>query len=387
MYRSRYLTLDGWRGAAALGVFLYHRLLNKLPVGALWMGVQLFFVISGYCIAAAADNALQRDMGFGVFMKRRLRRIAPPYFAACVVAIVWRLWSKTKHYFWPEVWLYIQNFFMMQWISLTHAQLAGGPVPKSAFDNPRLLVGVFWSLNYEEQFYLVAALLVMVALVWRARAMVWAVVALTAGVAALEFGKPGLVTGLFCDYWLQFACGVAVYVRLCKVEGRAARWFDLGLLAALAICVREAARRGELTLNPHTFHFHGQLTICVAFAILLIVLRPFDEAIARSLPGRVFSGLGKFSYSLYLIHIPVVGLLYWAEKRWEPRLGMPLVDTFMIAAVLLASWIFYRLFERPFLNRPLPAVEVPQPRPVSDPALPVAQPAAASPLLDAAANE
>jgi peptidoglycan/LPS O-acetylase OafA/YrhL len=233
VYQTRYRSLDAWRGAAALGVFFHHRFLNLLPLmGGLWMAVQLFFVISGYCIAVAADNALARDTGFGAFMRRRLRRIAPPYLASCLLAIFLRiLWNGFKPL--AVDWkMYLQNLGMLQWVSIIHARLSGGVVPSSASANPQLLVTAYWSLNYEEQFYLIAALLVTLALAFGRRAAVAALVALTTWVAWFNFAHNGLVTGLFCDYWLQFACGIALYVRLCKLPaGRARRLFDVALAA------------------------------------------------------------------------------------------------------------------------------------------------------------
>jgi len=365
VYPNRYLTLDAWRGAAALGVFFYHRFLNRLPVGGCWLGVQLFFVISGYCIAAAADGAMRREMGFGAFMKRRLHRIAPPYLASCVLAIGLRQLWKGIAPFVSECGMYLQNLVMMQWVSIARAQFGGGVVPRSASDNPRLLVAAYWSLNYEEQFYLIAGLLVLLALVWRARAAMVAAAAITVGVAAVNFARPGLVTGLFCDYWLQFACGVALFIRLCKMPTpRAALIFDVVLGAALALSAAVSLRHGELSFDPHAYHSYGQLTFCLAFAGLLVVLRPFDARLAKTLIGRSFGGLGKFSYSLYLIHIPVVGGLGFLEKRIERRVGMIGADIFMVGSVLLSSYVFYRLFERPFLNKPLgdqtaPAAEAP----------------------------
>jgi peptidoglycan/LPS O-acetylase OafA/YrhL len=348
------LTLDAWRGAAALGVLLYHRFLGRLPVGAFWLAVQLFFVISGYCIAVAADGAIRRELGFGAFMKRRLRRIAPPYLASCFLAIGFKLLWEARGTFAREWGLYLQNLFMMQWVSLAHASLAGGPAPSSASANPRLLVAAYWSLNYEEQFYLIAAILVALALLWRARAAALALATITVGVAWINFARPGMVTGLFFDYWLQFGCGIALYIRLCKLPSvRARRLFDAGAAAALAWCVIASVRRHELTLDPHTYHFHAQLTFCVAFACLLIVLRPYDERLARSLVGKVFGGLGLFSYSLYLVHIPAISGLHFIEKRIAPRIGAPATDVFIVSSVLLFSWGFYRVFERPFLNRPL----------------------------------
>jgi peptidoglycan/LPS O-acetylase OafA/YrhL len=249
--------------------------------------------------------------------------------------------------------MYLQNFAMMQWVYLTRAHFAGTPV-RTAFDNPRLLVGVYWSLNYEEQFYLIAAVLVGVALILRARAAVIVAGVLTVATLALNFARPGQVSGLFTDYWLQFFCGAALYYRLCKVpDSRAARLLDLGFAAVLGVCVVESYRRGELALDPHAYHFYGQLTLCVAFACLLIVLRPVDDRIMRTLPGKLLGALGKISYSLYLVHIPLMGVLDWFDKRIRPRYGLAAADVFMVSSVLLLSWAFYRLFEKPFLNRPL----------------------------------
>jgi peptidoglycan/LPS O-acetylase OafA/YrhL len=304
-------------------------------------------------------------MGFGAFMKRRLHRIAPPYVASCLLAIGLRQLWKNIPPFVTELGMYLQNLVMMQWVSIARAQFGGGLVPRSASDNPRLVVAAYWSLNYEEQFYLIAGLLVVLGLVWRARAAAAALVAITVGVAAVNFARPGLVTGLFCDYWLQFACGVALFVRLCKMPTpRAARLFDVVLGSALAASVVVSLRHGELSLDPHAYHSYGQLTFCLAFAGLLLVLRPVDGWLAKTIPGRLFGGLGKFSYSLYLIHIPVVGALGFLEKRLEPRIGTVGCDLFIVTAVLGSSYCFYRLFERPFLNRPLsdqsaPAAEAP----------------------------
>jgi peptidoglycan/LPS O-acetylase OafA/YrhL len=354
MYPRRYSSLDAWRGAAALAVFLYHRFNTRVHlVSGFWLAVQLFFVVSGYCIAAAADEAIRREMGIWPFLKRRFHRIAPPYLASCLVAIVCRLFWKGLAPIAREWGMYLQNFAMLQWVSLTRAHIIGAPM-HSAADNPRLLINVYWSLNYEEQFYLIAALLVGLALIVRTRAAMIAAGALTVAVAALNFARPGQVSGLFCDYWLQFVCGAALYYRLCRVpSARAARRLDLVLAATLGLCLIESYRRGELALDPHAYHFYGQLTICVAFACLLIVLRPVDNQLMRTPVGRLFGALGRFSYSLYLIHIPLMGVLDWFDKRIAPRWGTVAADLFVVSSVLLLSWVFYRLFEKPFLNRPL----------------------------------
>jgi peptidoglycan/LPS O-acetylase OafA/YrhL len=386
VHPRRYLTLDAWRGAAALAVFLYHRFLGRAPVGAFWLAVQLFFVISGYCIAAAADEAARREMSFVAFMKRRLHRIAPPYLASVVLAIVARLMWKGFGPIVREWSMYLANFAMLQWVWLARAAFGGAPA-HTAFDNPQLLVGVYWSLNYEEQFYLVAALLVVLAVALRFRAaLVALVVLLTAGVAVFNWSRPGMVTGLFSDYWLQFACGIVLYARLCRVSARMARVLDVALVAALGFCGWESWRRGELGFDPHGYHFHGQLTICVAFACLLVVLRPTDSWFMNTAVGRAFGRLGQMSYSLYLIHIPLLGLYDWFTRRIEKHLGLAAADVFIVAAVLGTSWLFHRLFERPFLNRPLPAAGA-APAPVASIDQGKLAPSAASAASSASSSE
>ncbi|HXN41580.1 MAG TPA: hypothetical protein VN918_07325, partial [Myxococcaceae bacterium] len=60
-YPRRYASLDAWRGIASLLVLVWHRYWLRTPItNGFWLGVQLFFVISGYCIAAAVDNSLEQ---------------------------------------------------------------------------------------------------------------------------------------------------------------------------------------------------------------------------------------------------------------------------------------------------------------------------------------
>jgi peptidoglycan/LPS O-acetylase OafA/YrhL len=75
LWGKHYSMLDAWRGLAAVGVVLSH--LNA-PING-HFAVMMFFVISGYCISASADSCLKKELGFGGFMYRRVRRIYPPY--------------------------------------------------------------------------------------------------------------------------------------------------------------------------------------------------------------------------------------------------------------------------------------------------------------------
>src|SRR5688572_16597179 len=104
--QPRYDSLDLWRGVACLVVVAYHAAVfthsdafeERLradggglcewllaAVGRFWFGVPVFFVISGYCIAASADAARAKRGGVGRYFVRRLRRIYPPLWAATAV--------------------------------------------------------------------------------------------------------------------------------------------------------------------------------------------------------------------------------------------------------------------------------------------------------------
>ena len=154
MYASRYQTLDSWRGLAALLVVFHH--VSGMEVGR--SAVMVFFVISGYCITASAYSCQERGLGFWGYLRRRVRRIYPPYLLALVYYGVTRLikWWLTGQDDLSRItpWQWVQNVTLTQWVSLLPS-----PIPR-AEENYTNLVAAFWSLGYEEQFYLLVAVLV-----------------------------------------------------------------------------------------------------------------------------------------------------------------------------------------------------------------------------------
>ena len=116
-----YLSLDLWRGVACLMVAVSHSTLyvtqgTGTPVFVaghsaiesivaattrLWAGVPLFFVISGYCICAAADSARRKGTPIGVYFLRRVRRIFPPYWIILGLTIL--TISMIEAFIWPTL--------------------------------------------------------------------------------------------------------------------------------------------------------------------------------------------------------------------------------------------------------------------------------------------
>jgi len=137
--------IDAWRGLAALAVVIHHCSDFRLGNPA----VMVFFVISGYCITAAADACQRKGLTFGQFMWRRFRRIYPPYVFSILFWAATRVAKSiiggTNNLDRPLV-DWVQNLSLTQWLTLL------AHPANVAHRNPTLFVPAYWSLCYEERF-------------------------------------------------------------------------------------------------------------------------------------------------------------------------------------------------------------------------------------------
>src|SRR6185295_942117 len=210
-WSARYPLIDAWRGVAALMVVVNH--VTGILVGGI--AVMLFFVISGYCIAASVDSCGQKGLGFGAFMMRRVRRIYPPYLLSIAFWAATRMVKRMQtgenalsKFGWVD---WLQNLTLTQWVTLAlHPQ----PHPVT---NRSLFVSVYWSLCYEEQFYLVMGLMLLLAGVVRASVLTMTLGLMGAGLIVNAI-FPEITCGFFIEYWALFGVGVLVFHRLCRVE-------------------------------------------------------------------------------------------------------------------------------------------------------------------------
>lgn len=338
---ARYRLLDGLRGLASFLVLLFH--LEVVQVGHEW--VMFFFVISGYCIAAAADSAQTHQLSFGAFLWRRLRRIYPPYFLSILFFLATRFvkgmtMGSTGLARYSPLHVF-QNFTLTQWLFLTshHREYAA--------DNGRLFVASYWSLCYEEQFYLFMGLCLL--LVGR-RAGSWILpVAIGLMVSALWVRLfDSLRTGFFLDYWMHFSLGCLVYYRLVHATSRRMR-AAIDVLLVVITAVNLAGLFGNGLYNNVV---SGELSICGAFAAFLIVARCWDDAISQRAMFRPLVWLGTISYSLYLIHqCNLRASDSIAQVLTGGNVWLKLPATIMVHLAFATA--FWFCCERPFLNRPL----------------------------------
>ena len=371
----RYRLLDAWRGFACLAVVLHHAGFVVIPrevrspTGGLslqaWVmslyewadvGVPLFFVISGYCIAASMDSHRAKRTSSWRFLARRVWRIYPPYWAAvaCFAAVVaslrWAGWRPIIH---GSHSLHLDSPGELTWVqwlgnlTLTetwrHAAFGG--------DCYRNLTRISWTLCFEEQFYLVgfAVLLLFPRRLFGALAVVSGLIFAVA-LAAFDAGWLYKLDGTFFPLWYEFAVGLVVYWRLVVAESKLARRsVDHGLVAL-----------GALGLSNNM----ATMVVVAAFGLILIALRRFDALLAAQRILAPFFASGRRCYSIYLIHLPVctVGTeaLYQlgCTGVWARLLvAGPLVSLVGVGA----GWLFYSAVESRFHNPP-------SPRPVAGPA-------------------
>lgn len=350
-WSARYQALDSWRALAATGVVLHHLgYAGDFDLGQ--YSVMVFFVISGYCVTASAESSSARGVGFRSFMWRRLRRIYPPYLLALVFMVGVRAALTLQGrvgMFPPSPVLWIQNVTMTQWLSLLrHPQ-------SHASSNPSLLVTAFWSLNYEEQFYLVFGALIALTAALR-RPLSSAVVALTVLSALWNIAFPSTSYGVFVEYWFHFGVGALVFYRLCRVrDDRLRRAMDAGLALLTSLAALVAWGPWQDRVLGERFVYQEWFVVG-AFALLLIASRGANDRLCRSAPGRWLGAVGAFSYSLYLTHQfnlrPVRALARMAVPEAWPDGVRGLLE---VALLFLVAKGFWYLCERPFLNRAPPS--------------------------------
>jgi len=351
--------LDGIRGIAALLVVFHHcaqfiapsspalRLIQScLDFG--WIGVDLFFVLSGYLITGILLDTRTAPNYFSSFYGRRVLRIFPLYyfalttilFLALLAANGWLMQVLPVRADWKLYYLYIDNWW---------------PLRQDVY-RPNI-IGHFWTLAVEEQFYLAWPMLVF--LISRRRLMGLTIaLSLTAlairiylcwvsdppsrSVVENTFARmDSLLLGALC------ACVIREPAILARVQAALLPIFGLGIVGAVA----------TNALSSWTMLFTvGFSLLAVAFSGLILhvahVRSPANE-LQRFLSAPVLRALGKYSYGIYVYHVPLVmfsaALLPGLGLAGNAAFGFALTGL-IVATSFLVARVSYDLLESPFLR-------------------------------------
>jgi peptidoglycan/LPS O-acetylase OafA/YrhL len=357
--------LDGLRGIAILLVLLHHFTILE-PAGTVaswlahvaligWSGVDLFFVLSGFLITGILIDARGSDRYFTSFYARRTLRIFPLYYLVVFVSLEVLPLAPSLHDVlagagapseqWPY-WLYLSNFAIAARERFMHGVL-----------------DISWSLAIEEQFYLVWP-----AVVWLCppRALGWLCLALvllppvaraTALAAGAEpialyvlpfFRADALATGA-CLAWLSRRRGLQ------GLDAVAAPVAVVGALGIAIVCWRD----GDSWWWGATMQRAGYSLIALTAGALLTaaLALPALHWWPRALSAGWLRAFGKYSYALYLFHLPVMRMVrehIWAPEQFAllgaPWLGQLAFYGMATAPAFLLAWISWRVFESPVLE-------------------------------------
>ncbi|HWM03768.1 MAG TPA: acyltransferase [Actinophytocola sp.] len=329
--RPRLEVLDGLRFVAALSVVAYHfttmdRLWQRRADALFpdqtaaygWLGVHLFFLISGFVICMSSWGR-----GVGSFLLSRAVRLYPAYWLSVVaIALVLTFWPTFQK---PVDW---EN-------ALVNLTMFQQPLGEGH------LAEVYWTLWAELRFYLLFSLVVWWGLTYRrvvAFCLAW--------LGAVTVTKAVVVDGhlihivLMTDYAPLFTAGIGFYLMY-RFGQTLMSW---GIVAASFVLAVPAVRfRASLEA------YHGEIVQRWPAVVLLAVCFLLMGAVALGwlnwVRGRWLVVLGAMTYPLYLLHLDLGGTLLYL---WQWDVPPPLLVVLVTAAMMLLAWLVHRYVERPF---------------------------------------
>jgi len=325
--------IDGLRAVAVLSVVFYHAF--PKGVGGGYVGVDVFFVISGFLISKILFTEIaEHRFSFAAFYGRRIRRIFPA-LAVCLAAVLAygfvclmpsELAQLGKHV-----------FFGAGFLSNIALWSESGYFDGAASSKPLLHL---WSLGIEEQFYIVWPALLWIAFQIKANmGRMLAVLFLASFVTNIALSITNISDAFYLPvsrFWELLAGAGLAWRRDIALTPHARSLISFAGLMAILVSV---------TVFTPEMRFPGWLALLpVAGATAVILAGPEATLNRIVLSNRYVVFVGLISYPLYLWHWPLISYAYIVRMGKQPT---PLMATALVAASFLLAWATYRFIERP----------------------------------------
>jgi peptidoglycan/LPS O-acetylase OafA/YrhL len=354
--KSHYKSFDGLRGVAIMMVFACHYMgfwgLYKIG-NSFWVGVDLFFVLSGFLITGILYDSVAGERYIKTFYLRRSLRIFPIYYGFFLLLFVL---TPVLHLQYSATILsfvvYVGNL-IVPFLDLSKEN----PTMISVLHHGRLIevgnVGSFWSLCVEEQFYLIWP-----AVIWFVRdrvklmrlCVVVCIAVLVGRILLYRYASAVHVQQLLLSWstytrgdTLMIGAWFALYLRGVRLSAIQLRRLAWSLILPAFTCLAIGTYHWHypyLFLNPFVITIGFTLIGLVAAGILLLALDE-DSLIARLLQWRWLGRLGTISYGFYLYHMLPIGLWqYFAEIHPAWAWSIPVLAFLLTLALATLSFHF-----------------------------------------------
>jgi peptidoglycan/LPS O-acetylase OafA/YrhL len=329
--------IDGLRALAIMPVIFFHADFEVFNKG--FIGVDIFFVISGYLITTLIiKNLINKNFSIKIFFERRARRILPALYLVIIVTIPfsWILLSR------DELSSYLKSLTATTFFLSNFFFWKETPYFASEADLKPLLHT--WSLSIEEQFYIFFPFLLI--FIWKFKKELIIYVLQVIFVASL----------FLCFWGLTKAPNANFYFTLTRI------WeLCIGAIAAYLIIKNRfsfsTVLNNILSLSGFLiiiysiffYNFHAIQIPTAVFPVigstLIIIFANKDTLIGKFLSIKIFVGIGIVSYSLYLWHYPIFAFI----KNYSNEINLQL--KFLIITISFLLSIFsYKFVEKPFRN-------------------------------------
>jgi len=348
-------SLDGLRGLAILLVIAYHYFDTAFSFG--WMGVDLFFVLSGYLITGRLLRTLGQPGFFTTFYRNRILRIFPLYFGT-LLAFFTAVIILSRHaphpllsYYqlhWKSFFLFTQNW------TFIHFHLPPGPY-----------LTHFWTLGIEEQFYLFWPLLIFCLRQTRNRlgfltALFFAILILRCTWFYLQPHQDSQTFFYFNTVFRMDSLVLGATLTQLHFEGKQIprRTFNaIFLLSGFSLMIAFIAIRPPYPWHP--FFETAGYSLLALFAACLIhrsVAYP-NSILTRILSNPILRFIGKISFGLYVFHFLIYQIAgphirSWLAAGTEEHSRLSAIGSAITCLLITAATacLSYYYFERPFLR-------------------------------------
>ena len=364
---GRLLFLDGLRALASLYVVLHHccqiyqdtstapryEYYSFIPWLLRGRAVAVFMVLSGFLLMmpVARSSTGQLPDGFYSYLRRRIRRIIPPYYIALALTLLCIGFVPGMNRGSGDFWGRAFPAFSIGGLS-SHLLLLHGLSPGWAYKiNPPL-----WTLATEWYLYLIFPTLLLP--VWRkcgTTAMVLFAIAIGFAPRLLLHDSAWNLNWVAPWFIGLFAIGMAgAILQTAPETNRAATAFKTSLVGPLGTCALAVGFIFLWSSRMAMDYLFGLSTLWVILFCAQVTptrARPIQPFLVRLLQSSFLRGIGAFSYSIYLTHGPVLMMIYRAVEHFHRSAATRALIMFVVAppVAVMAAWLFYQAVERPLL--------------------------------------